>query len=142
MATDNKAIARRLMEAAWKEGDFETAGSLLADDYVGHSAGMGKTFRSIDDLREFVETMKDGFPDLSMEIEEQVADGDTVVNRWIMRGTHDGEFMGVEPTGRSIEMSGIGIFHLDDGKVAEAFTIPDTITMMRQLGLVPEPARA
>jgi predicted ester cyclase len=82
------------------------------------------------------------FPDLHGTIEDQIAEGDKVVSRMTYRGTHQGELMGIPPTGKQVTMSFIGIHRITAGKVAEGWVNFDALGMMQQLGVIPSPERA
>src|SRR5436190_2066921 len=75
-------------------------------------------------------------------VDEQIAEGDKVASRWTGRGTHDGDLMGVAPTGKQVTVSGLTFSRLANGKVVEEYTNWDTFGMMQQLGVVPELAHA
>jgi steroid delta-isomerase-like uncharacterized protein len=81
------------------------------------------------------------FPDLSCTVEDQVAEGDKVVSRWTLRGTHQGEFFGVPASGKRVEMSGIQVdrFAEESGKIVEEWAEFDLLGAMRQMGAIPEP---
>ena len=84
--------------------------------------------------------LRNAFPNLSCTIEEQVAEGEKVVSRWTVRGTHQGEFFGVAPTGNRVEFTGIQIDRFDEsGKIVEERAEFDLLGAMRQVGAVPEP---
>ena len=78
--------------------------------------------------------LRAGFPDLTITVEDQVAEGDMVVTRWIARGTHRGAFQGVPATGRDVVMAGTDIDRIVGGKVAECWAQVDELGLMRQLG--------
>ena len=141
MSAENKALVRRVFDEVWNAGNFAVVDEVFASDYVGHSAGMGE-IRGPEGAKEFVAGLREAFPDLTMTIEDQIAEGDKVVTRWTGRGTHDGEFMGIEPTGRSGAMSGIGILRIRDGKFVEGWTNADLLGLLQQLGVAGQPARA
>jgi len=82
------------------------------------------------------------FPDLHLTLEDIIAEGDKMVTRWTMRGTHQGASLGMPPTGKQCTMPGIGIFRLDGGKVAELWVIYDQLGMLQQLGMAPMPGQA
>ncbi len=81
------------------------------------------------------------FSDPHWTIEEQIAEGDTVVTRWSLVATHKGEFMGIAPTGKKIETSGITISRIADGKIVEEQDQWDVLGVMRQLGVLPATAK-
>jgi ketosteroid isomerase-like protein len=76
----------------------------------------------------------------SMTIDEMIAEGDRVVVRWTFRGTHQGEYLGVPPTGREATFSGINIFRIEDGRIAEILDIFDRLWLWQQLGVLPDTA--
>ncbi len=82
------------------------------------------------------------FPDSKFTIEQMVAEGDTVVVRWTVRGTHKGDLMGNAPTGKPISLSGVSVCRLADGKLVEGWGNWDALGMFQQLGIVPELAKA
>jgi steroid delta-isomerase-like uncharacterized protein len=99
--------------------------------------------RGPEDVKRFMSEFRQAFPDFHSTIEDQIAEGDKVVTRWTMRGTHQGEFRGIAPTGKQITVTGIGIFRFsDEGKVIESWDNFDQLGMMRQLGVVPSPEQS
>ncbi len=135
---ENKAIVRRFLEAGDK-GDLETLDELMAPDFVDHSLlpGQGSDHEG---YKQAVTAYHTALSDLHLIIHDQVAEGDEVVTRWTARGTHQGEFFGVAPTGNHIEMSGIQIDRFDEsGKMVEEWPEYDLLGAMRQMGAVSEP---
>jgi len=86
--------------------------------------------------------MWSGFPDLHLTIEETIAEWGTVVERLTGRGTHEGEFMGVAPTGKRVEFAGMGLFRIHEGKIAEFRAMPDMLGLMQQIGAIPSPEQS
>ena len=84
--------------------------------------------------------MRAAFPDLQYTVEDQIAEGDKVVTRYTASGTHRGELMGIAPTGSRVEITGISITRVEDGKIEEIWETHDALGMMRQLGVIPSPA--
>ena len=82
---------------------------------------------------------RSAFPDVRLIIEEQVAEGDKVVTRWIAYGTHQGEMMGIAPTGNQVRVEGITISHIQEGKIVQEWELFDTLGLMQQLGAGPTP---
>ena len=134
-------IARRFFDEVWSNGKLDLVDELFTSDYVGHPSGFEETVRGPEGVKEYIGRLLEAFPDLAVAVEDQVAEGDRVVTRWTARGTHDGELMGLEPTGRSGTVTGITIQRVHDGKVAEGWTNWDMLGMLQQLGLAPQPAR-
>ena len=79
----------------------------------------------------------DAFPDLRFDVEELIAEGDTVVSRWTLSGTHRGTFSGIPPTGRAVRVAGMSLDHLADGVIVSGFDAWDALGLRQQLGAVP-----
>jgi steroid delta-isomerase-like uncharacterized protein len=138
---DTKEIARRVLEGPW-QGKLDEVIELVGDDYVGHVPGAPGPIRGKDGFRGFASSYLAAFPDGTITIDHQIAEGDFVATRWTGRGTNTGELMGMPPTGRQVTIEGITYSRVADGKAHEAWLIWDTLSMMQQLGAVPEAAPA
>lgn len=88
-------------------------------------------------LKRVFEVLHQAFPDLHVEVEDMVAEADEVAGRSVVTGTHQGEYMGLAPSGKSVEYNEIFIFRFVDGRIAEIWGVVDVLTQMRQLGLIP-----
>jgi predicted ester cyclase len=120
-------------------GDIAGFGDLMADDFVEHEGGPGLPPTKEGTL-EFFRLLRSAFPDLCMDVEDLLPSGDKIVARVRGTGTHQGEFMGVAPTGNRIDVQLIDIMRFDDdGLVCEHWGVADMLAMMQQLGLVPGP---
>ena len=75
-------------------------------------------------------------------IEDLIAEGDKVVARWRSRATHQGDYMGIAPTGNEVEFTGISFYRIEEGKIAQSWNIEDQLGLMRQIGVVPEPGQS
>lgn len=137
----NEQIVREFHRQVLTENDLDAVEELLAEDYVEHNPVLpdGK-IRGRENMAAFWADMFEGVSDLSITEEEVVSAGNTVVTRHVGRGTHDGEFMGIEPTHNSFEIDGIDLYHIVDGKIAEGWVVIDSLGMMQQLEVVPEAA--
>lgn len=133
----NKKIVRRAFEEPWK-GNLSVVDELMASDYVGHDPANPKPLRGPEGVKEFISTYRAAFPDARITVEEQLAEGDLVATRWSGRGTHEGELMGISPTGKQVTVSGLTISRVVGGKIVEEYQNWDTFGMMRQLDAVPE----
>jgi len=134
---DNVATLRRTYDLL-NAGDVDGFGDLLADDFVEHETvpGIEPTKEGVKD---FFRMYLAAFPDLRMEPEDVLPSGDKVVARTRGTGTHQGEFMGMPATGRSIDVEIVDIMRFrDDGLVQEHWGVFDALKMMQQLGAVPE----
>jgi steroid delta-isomerase-like uncharacterized protein len=136
---DTKEIARRVLEGPW-QGKLDEVLELVGDDYVGHVPGVPEPIRGTDGFREFASSYLAAFPDGTITVDHQIAEGDWVATRWTGRGTNTGELMGMPPTGKEATVEGITYSRVADGKAHEAWLIWDTHSMMQQLGVVPETA--
>jgi steroid delta-isomerase-like uncharacterized protein len=131
---ENKALFRRAYEELWNRGNLSVADELIAPDFINHAASP-ESNRGPESMRGSVTWARNAFPDLHFEIEELVAEGDTVAGRLTMRGTHQGPLMGMPPTGRSVRTNHMHFVRFREGKAVEHWGARDDLGMMRQLGL-------
>ena len=136
MHEENKAFARRFLDELWNRSNFGLVDQLLASDYDGHSSTV---IRGPEGAIEFVPRLRNALPDFQFSILDQIAEGDKVATRWTIRGTHEGEFQGIPPSGKQIEMTGITIFRIANDKLIDGWTNEDVLGMLQQLGAVPTP---
>lgn len=142
MSSDqNKAIVRRLFEEPWK-GNLNVVDELTAADYIGHDPALPEPIRGPAGVKEFISTYLVAFPDARITVDRQLAEGDLVATHWSARGTHEGELMDLEPTGRKVTVTGLTMSRLEDGKVVEEFQNWDFSGLLRQVEAAPAPARA
>ena len=132
---ENKAMVRRIFEEVIVKGNLSAVDEIMASNYVYHFPG--QDVKGPEGFKEFVKMMRTAFPDLSMTIEDQIAEGDKVATRETMRGTHKGDFMGIAATGKQVTFTGMVIVHFQDGKEVEAWGSPDMLGLFQQLGVVP-----
>jgi steroid delta-isomerase-like uncharacterized protein len=131
----NKSIVRRAIEEPFK-GNLDVIDELAARDYIGHDPASPEPLRGPEGIKQFISTYREAFPDARIVVEEQLAEGDLVATRWTGRGTHEGDLMGVPPTGKRVMVSGLTISRLKDGRIVEEFQNWDNFGMMQQLGAV------
>ena len=135
---ENKATFRRYVEEGWAKGNVEVADEVFADRYVAHQPDGSEEERGPEDVKQFLRQYREAFPDLEITVEDQIAERDRVVTRWASRGTHQGEFRGIDPTGNEVRLTGIGIFRFSEaGKVVESWDNFDQLGMLQQLGAIP-----
>lgn len=137
MSTEqNKANNRRVFEEAFNQGKLTVLDEVCASNYVLHDPT--GPIPGAEGFKQYVAMYRAAFPDLRITLEDEVAEGDRVVVRWVARGTHQGELMGIPPTGRQITVTGITIVRADaSGKTEEAWVNLDTLGMLQQLGVIP-----
>lgn len=139
MSTEaNKATIRAFFEQVWNQGDEAAIDRFIADNAVGNDPdfGVGR-----EGFRRQWRQWREGFSDLRFTIDEIVAEGDTVVTRWTLTGTHDGPFLGLAPTGRTVRVAGMSLDHLLDGVLVSGFDGWDNLGLRQQLGLLEEGGR-
>ena len=133
---ENKAIVRRIYDELWNERRLEFADELIAKDGVNYDTGLDPRPFGPEQMKGTVRMVTAAFPDNRHEVEEVIAEGDTVVLRCTLTGTHEGEFMGIPPTRRKITVNEIHIYRLKDGKAVEHRVGRDDLGAMRQLGVI------
>ena len=118
-------------------GDIAGFGELVSDDFVEHDEIPGLPATK-DGMLAYFGVLLAAFPDMRMDVEDLITDGDKTVARVRVTATHGGEFMGVPPTGKQVEMQLIDIMAFDDdGLVSEHWGVADMLSLMQQLGAVP-----
>jgi steroid delta-isomerase-like uncharacterized protein len=129
-----KAFVREGTEQIINRGNSEWIDRYMSDDYVHHD---GAATRNREEFKAYFAGMREGFPDFRFEVEEEIAEGNLVVQRVTFTGTHEGMFNGVPPTGRHVSLAGFDLFRVENGKVVEQWSVFDTAAMLDQLGLLP-----
>ncbi len=133
---DHAATMRRAYDL-FNAHDIDAFGDLLADDFVEHEASPGLA-PTKDGVKQFFTMFIGAFSDIHWDVQDILTDGDKVVGRVTISGTHDGDFMGIPPTGKSFSIQGIDIVRFDDdGLGHEHWGVTDAMGMMQQLGVVP-----
>ena len=124
---ENKALVRRAQGVLWNHtGNLDAAEELFAPDHV-------------EDAKQEAANVRRGFPDLESTIEDLIAERDKVVAHWRAQATHRGEYMGIPPSGNRVNFTGISIYRIEGGKIAESWGVSDLLGMMQQLGAVGGP---
>jgi steroid delta-isomerase-like uncharacterized protein len=142
MSADTKAIARRFLEEAFNSGNLDVVDELVAPEFVNHDAALPEPGVGIEAAKASITGYREAFPDLRLTIEQQLAEGEYVTTRWSARGTHQGNLMGMAPTGKQATVTGITIDRMVDGRFVESWTNWDTLGLMQQLGVIPALATA
>ena len=139
-AEENKAIVRREVEELYNpDGDLDAVDELFAPGYVLHDPSLPESGRGPESARQLASAFRSAFPDLHTTFDGAVAEGDKVAYRWTASGTHEGELMGIPPTGRRVQTSGMTINRFSGGRIAEDWYQSDDLGMMQQLGVIPSP---
>jgi steroid delta-isomerase-like uncharacterized protein len=141
MPLENKAIVRRLYEAVWNERKLEVVDELISASHALHDPMASGSQIGPESYKQRVVELTTSFPDLRFTIEDMITEKGKVVVSWIISGTHEGEFMGIPPTGKKISVEGITIHHITNGKILDSYASWDALGLMRQLGVGPPPLR-
>jgi steroid delta-isomerase-like uncharacterized protein len=132
----NKALVRQVYEEIFNTGNLEQLDKYFAADSVDHEVMPGRKEPQTcqDNIKEFLGVFRKAFPDLQIKVDDLIAEGDKVVARCTLTGTHKGEFMGMPPTGKTFSIQVIDIVRFTDGKCVEHWGISDDAELMQQLG--------
>ena len=132
---ENKALVRRFYEDVWNRGNVEVAKDIFADDYARHDLRPTQAEPGGAGQAKIAADFRRAFPDLTFHVDVVLAENDLVAARWTAEGTHSGTWGGLEPTGRRARFSGVNIFRIRDGKVAEIWNHRDDLGLMQQVGV-------
>ena len=137
MSESNKALCRRFFEQVWNNRNLAAIDELFAPNYVRH-AGAGPQFGTgPQSVHRLVNYYLGGFPDVRFSIDDLVAEQDKVVLRWTAHATHQGQFEGIQPTGKTVNVNGTTMVRVAGGKIAEAWDSFDALGLLQQLGAFP-----
>jgi steroid delta-isomerase-like uncharacterized protein len=141
MSEENKALIQRFVEEAFNKGNLDVADEVYASTFISHDTTAPEGQGSPEGVKQFVSTYLSAFPDGHTTVEDSIAEGDKVAYRWTFRGTHQGELMGISPTGEQVEITGITINRLSGGKIEEQWNLFDQLGMLQQLGVASAPGQ-
>jgi steroid delta-isomerase-like uncharacterized protein len=140
-AEDNKALIREVIEEVWNRGNLAAVDRYFAPDYVDHTPFPGQG-PGPEGYIQVVTAIREAFPDLRLTLGDILGEGDKVAFRYTMEGTHQGDFMGMPPTGKPFSVTGMIIARVADGKAVERWANLDTLSLMQQLGAISSPEQA
>ena len=138
--TSNKQIVEDFISALFTRGDLTAVDRYLDRTFVDHDPPLPNAPQGTEGLRQAAELFRRAFPDWRSDDFHLIAEGDLVVEHFAAHGTHRGSVMGESPTGQDTVLRGINIFRIANGKIVERWGRLDDLGLLRQLGLVPEPA--
>jgi steroid delta-isomerase-like uncharacterized protein len=141
MSEQNKTAVRRLFNELWNQGNLQIADELIAPTYQHHDNSTPDMGKGPEGEKKRVNLYRTAFHDFRLNIDDLFAEGETVVARWSCRGVHNGELNGIAPTNKQFAITGVTITRFSNGKIVEGFVNWDALGLMRQLGVVPEPAK-
>ena len=134
-AEENKAVVRRVIDELINKGNLEVADEVMANDYVYHFHLF--EVNGPEGFKELIGTMRNAFPDLNINIDDLIAEGDTVAARFTMRGTFKGEMMGIAPTGKQFSFPEAVFIRFEGGKEVEVTPYGNMISFFEQLSANP-----
>lgn len=135
----HEELARRFHEEVWGNRNLEYIDEAVAEEFVGHDPALPDPVEGPAGVRETADQFQTAFPDASVEIEQTVADGDRLALHRTLRGTHERAFMGIEPTGADVDVAGMAIYRIEDGRIAEEWQVMDMFGLLVQLGTIEPP---
>ncbi len=133
----NKKIVDAFIQELFTEGDLGAVDRHLTPGFVDHDPPVPGAPSGAEGMRRAAVMFREALPDWHSVPDQMVAEGDIVVERFIARGTHRGELMGVAPTGKTLVLAGINVFRVDGDRIAERWGRLDELGLLRQLGLAP-----
>jgi steroid delta-isomerase-like uncharacterized protein len=133
MSEENKALVRRIIGEAWNQGDLAVVDEAFAPDYEEHNPRPGQE-PGIDGYKGGVMMLRAAFPDLSLDLHDIIAEEDRVAVLYTLRGTHDGELMGLPASGQRVSSDGMVFARFRDGRVIERWGVQDMMTLLQQIG--------
>ena len=141
MSTDRRdSPIRRMFEQAFNQGAFAVVDELLVPDGVSHTPSWGMP-NTREGLKQLIAMFRSAFPDLHCTVEDEISAGDKVAAHCTIRGMHNGLFLGNPPTSRRIVALGMIFARIENGQIAEHWTLIDQMSILQQLGIVPPPRR-
>ncbi|NMB88218.1 MAG: ester cyclase [Chloroflexi bacterium] len=131
-----KEMIRSLFEEAFNTGNMELVDRYVAESYLDHST-FAAPVPGVDGFKQRIQNLKLSFPDLVFKVDDIIVEADRVAFRWTARGTDTGGFLGRPPTGKPVELAGMNMERISDGKIAEHWSFPDNLSLVQQLGFAP-----
>ena len=139
-AEANKAVIHRTVDI-WNSGDLSALDEVVAPGVVMHLRGRSD-ITGFDAYRGYIAALRVAFPDQRWLLEDLIAEGDKAALVWTLHGTHRGELSGAAPTGKVVTVTGISLYRIADGQLAEIWVQSDTLGILQQIGAVPAAGRA
>ncbi|HEX2243776.1 MAG TPA: ester cyclase [Gammaproteobacteria bacterium] len=138
MSEENKALAHRFHMDIFQQGNLGVVYELISPDFVWHAPATPPEWtQGPEGVRQAATELRAAYPDLDLIHEDTLAEGDRVMIRWIMRGTHNGPLMGIPATGKPVTVVGIDVFRVAGGQIVELWQNFDQLGMLQQLGVIP-----
>jgi steroid delta-isomerase-like uncharacterized protein len=142
MSEQNKVVMRRIYEEFWNQGNFESLEELVSPDYTLRMQTPPGVPSGREGLQWTIQAYRAGFPNIHVQVEEQLAEGDRVLTRITIQGTHEGTFMNIPPTYKDVTITAMVLTRFENGQNIEGRGEIDRLGLMQQLGVVPMPGSA
>lgn len=141
MKDKNKFMADMIekINRLWNNGEISITGDIITSDFVRYEPGSDPVVGPQGLSKDIID-LRQRFPDLVITFEENIFDGNTMVVHWRFRGTNLGQDRetGMEATGKKVDYKGVDVLHIKDGKISKDYAYFDQVTLLQQLGLMPE----
>ena len=134
MSTEHKALVRKWFDEVWNTGRSTLIDEMLTEHAVVH--GLGPDLHGPAEFKRFHSAYRNAFPDVTIRIDDIVAEGDMVATRWTATATHQGDGLGFAATGRHVQFHGMLFARVERGKLAEGWNSFDQLGLLQQLGVV------
>lgn len=135
MLEQYRIITERATEL-WNTGNLALVDEIHAANFVNHDPARPDVI-DLESYKRFIGEVHTSMPDYQVIVQDTIAEGDKVVSRWTGSGTHQGEYVGIPPTGKQATLAGMTIYRFEAGKIAEAWWVYDSLGVMQQLGVIP-----
>ena len=141
MSEQNKTAARHFIEKGLNQRDLSALDEYFSSNLTDHALPPGLP-AGLEGRKMFASALLAAFPDLHVHLEDMIADGEKLVTRYTVHGTHNGDLMGIPPTGKQVSIGGIAIDRFENGQSIEHWELFDQMAMMQQLGVIPATGQA
>jgi steroid delta-isomerase-like uncharacterized protein len=138
IAAANKELVRRFYKEVYVDWNMALADAVVSPRFVSHDWPEGASGPQA--FRDYYSAIRSAVPDARYVVDDLIAEGDRVVVRWRLLGTHQGAFRGIAPTGRAITLKGVAVYRLEDGKLMERWVVSDLYGMLDEIGAVEKAA--
>lgn len=139
MSEKNKAAMRRIYQEVWNQGNFEVLDEIVSPDYVGHLPTPPEAPSGREGLRWLIQMYRAAFPDIYVQVDDQISEDDKVLTQITIQGTHQGQFMNVPPTNKNIRVTAMVVTRFKNNQNVEGWAELDRLGLMQQLDVIPAP---
>jgi steroid delta-isomerase-like uncharacterized protein len=142
MADEAKETLQRIFDEVFSQGNIDAIDDLVAEDLIEHEEPPPGIPPGREGFKQFVQMIREAFPDLRFEVEEMIGEGDKAAAVATVTGTHQGEYLGIPPTNKQVKIEAIDLIRVEGGKCVEHWGVSDIMSLMQQLGAMPAQAPA